>query len=194
MRRTVVLAGAAFIGLASCAPSADTPPTKPEDASVTISVPGPDRVIASGILPTPELDGVAITAGHWRHDVGPAGDAAVFVDTAGQTQFALRCDSARHRLLFVRAVPAAAGGMLKIITGSGAASFVARPRAFAPGVMAAVPIDDSFISTALARAKGRIGVMLTGSSAPGATLAMPADGAIAAVIGDCAGRSQAQSS
>ena len=179
----------AVIGLAGCAPPADTPPTKPDDASVAVSVPGPDRVIASGTLPTPELDGVAITAGHWRRDVGPAGDAAVFVDRAGQTQFALRCDSARHRLLFIRAAPGAADGMLKIITGSGAASFVARPRAFAPGVMAAVPIDDSFISTALAREKGRIGVMLTGSSTPGATLAIPADGAIAAVIGDCARRS-----
>ncbi|WP_374147823.1 hypothetical protein [Sphingomonas sp. 28-63-12] len=192
--RAQLVAMAGLIVLASCAPSPDQAADKGNATAVVVSVAGPDRVVVAGALPTPELDGVTTTPGHWRRDSAPAGDAAVFVDQHGQTQFAMRCDRAAHRLLFVRAAPAGDGGMLKIITGSGAASFVARPRRFAPGAMAAVPFDDSFVTAALATASGRIGVMLTGSAAPNRTLAIPADAMIGGVIGDCRANYRAQSS
>lgn len=148
---------------------------------MVVSVPGPDDAVGAAALPTPELDGVASAAGHWRLDTNTDGQTAAFVDRAGVAQFAIRCDRAARRIIFVRASGGGISGMVKIITGSGAASYVAKGRRFAPGVLASVPINDSFITTSLAEARGRIGVVMAGTP----TLAMVADHSIGAVINSC---------
>ena len=176
--------------LAACTPTAPQGGNATAQDDVRVSIPGPDTVIAAGILPTPELDGLALTAGRWRLDANPAGDTAVFRDSTSQVLFAIRCGRAQRRWLFVIGAAAGAGSSMKIITGSGAASYPAMPRAFAPGTMARAPIDDPFITTALAQARGSFGVMLGSRKA----LVMPLDRVVGDVIEGCSGIRQAQSS
>ncbi len=172
---------AVLVALAGCAPTAPQIDNAATTDNMAVTIPGPDSAIGAGSLPTPELDGVAATAGHWRIDVNPAGDAAVFRDRAGQLVFGMRCARAGRRWLFVMGAAAGGGSSMKLITASGAASYPVLPRAFAPGSMARTPIDDPFITTALAQAIGRLGVVL-GS---GKALVMPLDGAVRGVIENC---------
>lgn len=186
---------AALMMLAGCAPGAPTSGTPTADnASASsddaVSIPGPDAAIGAGLLPMPELDGVVAAAGGWVRDRDAAGDAAVFRDPAGHILFAMRCVRAQRRWLFVSAAPIGRGDRLKIITGSGASTYPVTPRAFAPGSMASTPIDDPFVTIALAKATGRVGVVL-GAGKP---LAMPVDTVIAQVIGTCLEAHEAQSS
>lgn len=190
----LALAGGLLM-LAACAPQAPEAVDQPNAADeVTVSIPGPDRVVAAGALPTPELDGVATTPGRWVRDAGRDGDAALFSGINGGVLFALRCDRQHGQLVFVRSTPLAAlpaaGAMMKIITDTGATSYAAMPRRFAPGAMATVPAGDAFVATSLAQAKGRIGVLLTGGKA----LAMPADAVVGVAIRSCAPMAPAQSS
>ncbi len=159
------------------------------DDPMRTTIAGPDRPVAAGTLPTPELDGVATAPGRWRIDRATTGDAALFGDGAKGPGFGIRCDRAAGRLLFVRAGTSNAG-MLRIITSTGAAGFPAAPRHFAPGVIASVPIGDPFLTNVLAGATGRIGVKL--GTAP--TFAVPADTVIGRVIGECVALRPAQSS
>jgi hypothetical protein len=137
--------------LAGCTPTAPQPADTGDNEAVAVSVPGPETAIGAGNLPTPELDGVPTLAGRWRRDRAAAGDAAIFVEPTGRPVFALRCARAQRRLLFVLAGSAGQGaaGSMKIITASGAASYPAMPRRFAPGSMAMAAAEDSFITTAL---------------------------------------------
>ncbi|OYY75629.1 MAG: hypothetical protein B7Y43_18790 [Sphingomonas sp. 28-62-20] len=176
------LAAALLVALAGCSPPApsasDTATTENDTAAVSIA--GPDNAIGAATLPTPELDGVATAPGRWRLDAAPAGDAALFGAAAGGPAFALRCDRAARRMLFVLA-GSEHEGMLRIVTTTGAAAFPARPRRFAPGVVASTALDDPFLGEVLAPATGRIGVKLGQAR----TLAMPADTMVAAVIKEC---------
>ena len=183
---------AAMLLLAGCTPTAPQPADTGDNEAVAVSVPGPETAIGAGNLPTPELDGVPTRAGRWRRDRAAAGDAAIFVEPTGRPVFALRCARAQRRLLFVLAGSAGPGAAssIKIITASGAASYPAMPRRFAPGSMATAAAEDSFITTALAQATGRMGVMLNGRRA----IALPADSVIGDVIRDCATNRRAQSS
>lgn len=172
---------------AACTPPA--PPTASNSAqeaqgAVRISIPGPDHQITAGTLPAPEIDGVPVTPGTWVRDSGKDGDAALFTDARGTTLFAVRCQRSRRALLFVRSVPATPGAMMKIVTATGATSYAAAPRRFAPGAMAVVPVGDGFVATSLAQVSGRIGIVMAGSE----TLVMAATPMVGSVIGDCAAR------
>lgn len=169
------------VTVAACAPSADKPAPTPTGSAKPV-VFKPDTPLAPGALPAPEIDGVEPTPGEWVRDAGRGGDAALFNDWRGATLFAVRCDRARGKLLFVRAVPAAQGAMMKIVTPTGATSYAATPRRFAPGAMATVPVADGFVRTSLARVADRIGIVMTG----GNTLVVAGDRVIGAVIEDCA--------
>ncbi len=181
---------AVLIALAGCSPDKAPVPEAGTNQTEAVTIPGPDAQVAAGSLPTPELDGVATTPGHWRRDKAVGGDAVIFADRGGRTLFGMRCARAKQRWLFVRAGNPGGAGSMKIVTASGAASYSVLPRAFAPGVIAAAAIDDPFIATSLAQATGRIGVMLGG----GAVLAMPAEAVIGDVVRDCVANRRAQSS
>ncbi len=181
---------AVLIALAGCTPDASPAPEAGVNQADAVTIPGPDAAVAAGSLPTPELDGIATTAGAWRRDAGADGGAVIFADRQGNALFAMRCAVAKRRWLFVRAGQSASGRSIKIVTASGATSYPAVSRDFAPGVMASAPIDDPFIATSLAQATGRIGVMLDGEKA----LVMPADAVIGALVGDCVANRKAQSS
>lgn len=168
------------VTVAACTPAADKPAPTPTGSAKTVVL-KPDMPIAPGALPAPEIDGVAPTPGRWVRDVGRGGDAALFSDGHGATLFAVRCDRARRELLFVRAAPAARGAMMKIVTPTGATSYAATPRRFAPGTMAIVPVADGFVRTSLVKAADRIGVVMSG----GNTLVVAGDPVIGSVIDDC---------
>lgn len=178
MRRTALMA---VLVLAACAPSAPDKPVATPTATVKVDIPGPDVPVTAGTLPTPEIDGVAPTAGAWVRDPGRGGDAALFNDRRGATLFAVRCERGQHQLVFVRSASASPGAMMRIVTPTGATSYTAVPRRFAPGAMATVPVGDGFVRTSLARATDRIGIVMTGSD----TLVMAADRVIGEVIADC---------
>ena len=192
MSRALALALAVFLGLAlaGCQPKSPEKAAGAGKDAFAVSVPGPDRSILGGALPTPELDGVVTAAGGWRLDRDAIGPGAIFSGPGDRPIFAMRCDRRHGVLIFTLAGASGSGGRLKIVTGSGAASYAAQPRSYAPGVMAQAPITDSFVHDALARASGRIGVKLDGAP----TVAMPADPALSAVVMGCDGRRTAQSS
>lgn len=130
--------------------------------------------LAPGELPAPELDGVAPAKGRW--DTGDG--YARFVDAGGTGAFALRCDSARRELVFLRSGNADADTMLRIVSGMAAASFPAK--SVGRPVEARAGIDDRFLA-ALQEADGMLGVSL----GDGPVLAVPTDPAIATVIRAC---------
>ncbi len=154
------------------------------------SIIGPDHRVAAAILPAPEIEGVGIAPGKWQVDRAPGGDAALFGSGPGGPIFGLRCDVRGGRMVFVRARTPGGSGMMRIVTSTGAAAFVAAPRRFAPGVMATAPIGDVFLSDVLARATGKIGIQL--GSAP--AIIVPADRLIGEVIRGCIAARAAQSS
>jgi hypothetical protein len=130
--------------------------------------------LAPGELPAPELAGIAPAVGRWSSGEG----YARFVDAGGTGAFALRCDSARRELVFLRSGTTDGGALLRIVTGMAAAAYPATTTG--RRVEARAGIDDRFLA-ALQGAKGTIGVSL----GEGPVLAVPADPAIGAVIRDC---------
>ncbi|MFV1917868.1 hypothetical protein VPH46_00395 [Sphingomonas sp. MJ1 (PH-R8)] len=172
-------AGLLALALAGCSDEQPAPAPSPTPQAAPKPTPAPIDVgaLAPGELPAPELAGVALASGRWHTGKG----YARFVDAGGTGAFALRCDSARRQLVFLRSGTADGGTMLRIVTGMAAASYpvVASGRR----VEARASIDDRFLA-ALQKVKGPIGVSL----GEGPVLAVPADPAIAAVIRACRGR------
>ena len=177
-RRTGMLTLA--LALAGCSGEqptpAPTPAPQPTPSTVPTATPHPEdpAPLAPGELPAPELNGVAPAKGRWD-----SGDGyARFVDAGGTGAFALRCDSTRRELVFLRSGTADADTMLRIVSGMAAASFPAKN--VGRRVEARAGIDDRFLA-ALQKAEGMLGVSL----GEGPVLAVPTDPAIATVIGAC---------
>ena len=174
-------AGLLALALAGCSGEQPAPAPSPTPQAAPKSAPTPAPIdvgaLAPGELPAPELAGVAPASGRWLTARGNAR----FVDAGGTGAFALRCDSPRRQLVFLRSGTADGGTMLRIVTGMAAASYpvVASGRR----VEARASIDDRFLA-ALQKVKGTVGVSL----GEGPVLAVPADPAIAAVIRACRGR------
>ena len=184
----LAVTGLILIALSACSSRDDTdrnsaaapPPPKP------IHVPAPSADLAPGELPAPELQGVHTARGDWTIERAPEGDTARFGLPGGDAAFTISCDRAGKRVVFLaRGVPyQETGSQMRIVTGTGAASFAGRDAKTMTGVTASDLLTDTFLHEVLAKAIGRIGLTIGN----GATFAMPASPVIGKVITGCGGR------
>ncbi|WP_448502159.1 hypothetical protein [Sphingomonas sp.] len=128
----------------------------------------PPMPTAPGMLPAPELAGVAESAGEWRVD----GDRARFAASDGRV-LAIACARDEGRVRFaVSGVGKAA--MLRLVTPSAATTLTNGPAG------ASLPVFDSFLSSL-----GRKGETIGAGTPEQVMLVAPAEPGLAALVARC---------
>ena len=172
--------------IAGCGDSDDKPASVPLDAAPPPLAAPPARVgpaepvardeVATERVAVPELAGLAMAQGRWSYARDDRGAVARF---AGQ--LSIRCLPGTLDIEIVRG--GAAGRAITVLTDRGANLFDAQPMKVVSGdaTVARFPANYPWFDDVLAKATGRIGIRIDA----GAPLVVPADPAIARVIGGC---------